>query len=145
MNDSPWFMNSQGCIDEKQSRRKAARCTMTIDPFYLRAPLGPATPVNSTPKLAPAFEVWPSPPFSLISRSFFLQDSQENHIIDLNCNTSSFQTKTWFCALNSLVSLSHLSTFSGLTKSQATLMQSDRLQTWCAHPAGINTASPGRW
>lgn len=57
MNDSPWFMNSQGCIDEKQSRRKAARCMMTIDPFYLRAPLGPATPVNSTPKLAPAFEV----------------------------------------------------------------------------------------
>lgn len=39
----------------------------------------------------------------------------------------------------------HRATFSALTKSVATLMQSAAFMTWWAHPAGTRTACPGRW
>lgn len=76
---------------------------------------------------------------SSISFSCRTQESHANHIIVRNCRTSSFHAIDWFCSRNSRVKISHRSMFSGLTKSQATLMQSARLQTWRAQATSAPT------
>lgn len=57
-------------------------------------------------------------------------DTHAYHIIVCSCRTSSFHIRSRFCARNSSVNRAHRSIFSGLTKSAATLMQSDRLHTY---------------
>jgi len=56
-------------------------------------------------------------------------DTHAYHIIVCNWSTSSFHIRSRFCARNSSVKRAHRSIFSGLTKSAATLMQSDKLHT----------------
>lgn len=58
------------------------------------------------------------------------QESQAYHIIVRSWRTSSFHAAARFKPRNSLVSLEHRSTFSGLTKSTATLIQSALLETY---------------
>ena len=64
-------------------------------------------------------------------------DTHAYHIIACNCSTSSFHIRSRFCARNSSVKRAHRSMFSGLTKSIATLIQSDRLHTYCCFQRSV--------
>ena len=67
--------------------------------------------------------------YASISFSWRVHESHANHIIERSCSTSSFHALLVFTSWNSFVNFTQRSTFSGLTKSTATLMMSDILAT----------------